>query len=104
MRKPISPEEKIAITLRFLGTGEIFHSLMYQYGVHGVIIGEFVPEVCNTIYQRLKDKQPNIPSTSEEWESIEEETNNRWLFSIPFVAADERSIALFYQNGSGSEF
>ena len=56
MRKPISPEEKIAITLRFLGTGEIFHSLMYQYGVHGVIIGEFVPEVCNTIYQRLKDK------------------------------------------------
>ena len=30
MGKLILPEEKIAITLKFLATGEIFHSLMYQ--------------------------------------------------------------------------
>ena len=95
MRKPISPEEKIAITLRFLATGQTLHSLMYQYRVYRVAIGEFVPEVCNTIYHCLKD---------EERESIKEENNNRWLFSSAFVAADGKRIVLFYQSGSGSEF
>ena len=104
MGKLILPEEKIAITLKFLATGEIFHSLMYQYRVHRVTIGEFVPVVCNTIYHCLKDKYLNIASTSEERESIEEETNNRWLFSSVFIAADGKRIVLFYQSGSGSEF
>ena len=104
MGKLILPEEKIALTLKFLALGEIFHSLMYQYQVHRLTIGEFLPVVCNTIYHCLKDKYLNIASTSEERESIEEETNNRWLFSSVFIAADGKLIVLFYQSGSGSEF
>ena len=50
MCRPISPEEKIAITLRFLATGETFHSLIYQFRVHRVSMGKFVPEVCKVIY------------------------------------------------------
>ena len=99
-RKAISPEE----TETFLATGEIFHSLMYQYQVHRVTIGEFIPEVFNTIYHCLKGKYLNIPCTTEEWESIAEETYNRWHFPNPFEAADEKHIALVYPNGSGSEF
>ena len=45
MPKPISPEEKIAITLRFLATGEAFYSLMYQFRIHRVTIGKSVLEV-----------------------------------------------------------
>ena len=104
MGKLILPEEKVAITLKFLATGEIFYSLMYQYWVHRLTVGEFLPVVCNTIYHCLKDKYLNIASTSEERESIEEETNNRWLFSSAFIAAEGKLIVLFYQSGSGSEF
>ena len=43
MCRPISPEEKIGIIRRFLATGETFHSLMYQFQVHRVTIGKFVP-------------------------------------------------------------
>ena len=50
MCRPISPEEKIAITLRFLATGVTFHSLIYQFRVHRVSMGKFVPEVCKVIY------------------------------------------------------
>ena len=32
-RLPISPEEKLALTRRFLATGETYKSLMYQYRV-----------------------------------------------------------------------
>ena len=76
MRIPISPEEKIDVTLRFLATGETFHSLMYQFRVRRVTIGKFVPEVCKAIYHCLKDEYLKIPSTTEEWESIAEETYN----------------------------
>ena len=67
MRKPITPEEKIAITLRFLGTVEPFHSFMYQFWVHRVTIGKFVPVVCKAVYHCLNDEYLKIPSTTEEW-------------------------------------
>ena len=76
MHRPISPEEKIAITLRFLATGETFHSLIYQFRVHRVSMGKFVPEVCKAIYHCVKDGYLKIFSTTEEWDSIAEETNS----------------------------
>ena len=45
MRVPISVEEKLAVTLRFLATGETYESLMYQYRIHRTTIGIFIPEV-----------------------------------------------------------
>ena len=88
MRRPISPEEKIAITLRFSTTGETFHSLIYQFQVHRVSMGKFVPEVCKAIYSCLKDEYLKIPLTTEEWDSIADEIYNRWHFPDAFAAAD----------------
>ena len=56
MPQPISPEEKIAITLRFLATGETFYDLMYQFRVHRVTIDKYVLEVYEAIYHCLKDE------------------------------------------------
>ena len=70
------PEEKIAITVRFSATGQTFHSLAYQFRVDRVIISKFVAEVCKAIYHCLKYEYLKIPSTTEEWESIAEETYN----------------------------
>ena len=77
MCRPISSEEKIVITLGFLANGETFHSLIYQFRVHRVSTGKFVPEVCKAIYHCLKDEYLKIHLTTEEWESIAEETYNR---------------------------
>ena len=104
MRIPISPEEKIDITLRFLATGETLHSLMYQFWVHRVTTGKFVPEVCKAIYYCLKDEYLKMSSTTEERESIAEEIYNRWHFPNVFKAADGKHIALLHPLGSGSEF
>ena len=95
---------KVAVTLRFLATGESFHSLMYQFWIHRVTIGKFVPKVCKRIYHCLKGKYLKIPSTTEEWESIAEETYNRWHFPNVFAAADGKHIALFHPRSSESEF
>ena len=101
MRLLISPEEKLAITLRYLATGETFQSLMYQFRVHRATIAKFIPEVRKAIYNCLKDEYLKVPSSVEEWETVADKTFDRWHFPN---AADGKHIALFHPNESGSEF
>jgi hypothetical protein len=54
MRMPISVEEKLAVTLRFLATGEDYQSLSYLFRIHRSTISKFIPRVCKCIYDVLK--------------------------------------------------
>ena len=56
MRKPISAEEKLAVTLRFLATGEDYESLSFLFRIHWTTIADFVPKVCHYIYEVLKNR------------------------------------------------
>lgn len=56
MRKPISPRERLAVTLRFLASGDSFHSLAILFRIPHNSISTIVPEVCDAIYTVLKDK------------------------------------------------
>ena len=49
LQKHINPKEKLAITLRYLATGESFDSLMYQFRVHRSTISQFIRSVCDHI-------------------------------------------------------
>ena len=55
LRDPIPPEIKLAITIRFLATGNSYQDLSTYFRVHKSTIGRFVPEVCDAIYRKLKD-------------------------------------------------
>ena len=60
---PISAEEKLSVTLRFLATDESYKSPMYQFRIHRTTIAKFVPEVCEAIYKQLKDTYLQLPTT-----------------------------------------
>nr|CAI5864826.1 unnamed protein product [Callosobruchus analis] len=51
----ISPRMRLAITLRFLATGDSYESLMYLFQVSYSTISLIVPEVCEAISSVLKD-------------------------------------------------
>lgn len=104
MRKPIDPEVKLAITLRFLATGESYESLMYQFRVHSSTIAKFIPVVCQQIYDILKDEFLHLPTTQEEWENIAFQTEQTWQFPNCIAAADGKHIAIIHPKASGSEF
>lgn len=55
MRKSISPAVRLAVTLRFLATGDSSVSLSRTFLVSPSSISIFVPEVCDAIYTALKD-------------------------------------------------
>ena len=64
---PISPEEKLAITLQVLATGETYKSLMYQYRVSEVSISRFVPEVCQVIIESFMEEYMSLPDSKEKY-------------------------------------
>lgn len=104
MRRPIDPEIKLAITLRFLATGESYESLMYQFRVHSSTIAKFVPFVCTKIYETFKERFMRLPNTAEEWEIIEHETRRMWQFPNCIGAADGKHVSMIHPSNSGSEF
>ncbi|XP_077111444.1 uncharacterized protein LOC143767195 isoform X2 [Ranitomeya variabilis] len=64
MRKAISAEERLLITLRFLATGESYTSLHLQFRVGKSTISKIVRCTCTVIWQKL---QPIVmPSPTEE--------------------------------------
>ena len=73
LRLTISPEEKVALTLRFLATGESYQSLMYQHRVCGKAISKFIPEVADAIFNVLKDEYLKFPQSKQEWFEISRE-------------------------------
>jgi len=66
-RKALEPGLKIAITLRYLATGETSKSLGYGFRVAYNSICLFLPEVCRVIVQVLADEVMKTPTTPDEW-------------------------------------
>lgn len=53
MREAIAPGERLALTLRFLATGDSFISLQYLFRIPQSTISTIIPEVCDAIYKVL---------------------------------------------------
>lgn len=54
-RKAISPAERLAVTLRYLATGESFCSLRFLFRIADCTLSRIIHETCNAIYAVLKD-------------------------------------------------
>ena len=103
-RLPISPEEKLAITLRFLAIGETYKSLMYQYRVSEVSISRFVPEVCQVIIESFLEEYMSLPDSKEKWLSVAKEFEEKWQFPNCVGAIDGKHVPLINPFNSGSTY
>lgn len=55
MREAITVKERLAITLRFLATGDSYASLQYLFRVSISSISQIIPEVCAAIIEALDE-------------------------------------------------
>lgn len=54
LRNAICPNIRLAITLRYLSTGDSYASLSYTFRVSKQLIRKIVPEVCKELIKKLK--------------------------------------------------
>ena len=94
MRKPISVEEKLACTLRFLATGDNYPSLSYLFRIHRTTISLFVPVVCFYIFKVLKDEFCRLHESEAEWMKISDDSFACWNFPNGLAAINGKHIAI----------
>ena len=101
-RPALEPGLKLAITIRFLATGETYHSLRFGFRVPHNTTSLLVKEVCEAIIAEFEGEVLKCPTTPEEWRPIAEKFGQRWNFHHALGALDGKHIAIKKPNNSGS--
>ncbi|KAG8175756.1 hypothetical protein JTE90_029241 [Oedothorax gibbosus] len=78
LRKAIPAAARLALTIRFLATGETQTSLHFQFRMGISTICGILMEVCTAIFSTMRADVIPTPSTEEEWREIS--TNRFRLF------------------------
>jgi hypothetical protein len=65
MRASIKPEERLAVTRRYLATGESFKSLEFQFRISRTANSVKVVDTCHAIFNVLSKEFLKFPSTPE---------------------------------------
>ncbi|CAG9580819.1 unnamed protein product [Danaus chrysippus] len=99
-RECIPPKIRLAVTLRFLASGDSYRSLHLLFKMSTQIISKIVLEVCVAIYQVLKDCV-KMPNTEEGWLTIEHGFCSRFPHAIG--AIDGKHVSLRATINRGSE-
>ncbi|GBN55842.1 hypothetical protein AVEN_260639-1 [Araneus ventricosus] len=102
MRKAITPGEKLAVTLRYLVSGETQSSLAYQFRIAQNTISGFLQWVCNALITVLKDIHLCVPSSKAEWAAISTAFDNMWQFLMCIGALDSKHVKTSPPPNSGS--
>ncbi|XP_069601871.1 uncharacterized protein [Ranitomeya imitator] len=103
MRRAISAEERLLITLRFLATGESYTSLHLQFRVGKSTISQIVQCTCTVIWQKLRPIVMPCP-TEETWLQVAAGFQTVANFPNCVGAVDGKHVRVLKPPRSGSRF
>ncbi|XP_044161098.1 putative nuclease HARBI1 [Bufo gargarizans] len=103
MRRSISAEQRLIVTLRFLATGNSFASLHFEFLLGISTISGIVCHTCKVIWQRLRDAVMPTPK-AEDWLRIAEGFFQSAQFPNCIGALDGKHIRVKKPPHSGSRF
>ncbi|XP_066969239.1 uncharacterized protein [Macrobrachium rosenbergii] len=104
--KPIEPGLRVAITLRFLATGDSYKSLQYSFQVAHNTISCIEPETetCRAIFAAYRDEELQVPQTPEAWQEVARGFEERWNFPHVIGAIDGKHIRLRNPSRGGMHY
>jgi len=76
-RTPLLPGLRLAITLRFLATGNSYHDLSFSFRVAHNTVSQLVPDVCDAIVEEYHNEQFNTPTTEDAWQEVAKKFGTR---------------------------
>ena len=101
-RKALDPGLRIAITLRYMATGDSYKTLQYGFRVAHNTISKIIPETCEAISLVLSHEVLKCPSTPEEWKEVANNFSRRWNFHNVIGAIDGKHGAIRCPPNAGS--
>ncbi|XP_046863249.1 protein ALP1-like [Xenia sp. Carnegie-2017] len=104
-RDAISPSERLALTLRYLASGDSPQSLSFSYRIGMTTVHKIIGEVTEAIWSTLfKKGYIKAPESSFEWEKVAEEFEKRWNFPHCCGAMDGKHIRMQAPPSAGSRY
>lgn len=104
MRMAIEPGLKLAVTLRYLATGDSYRSLSYAFRVGISTICRFLVEVCQAITEAYNLEAFPDDWTEDFWKGIADKFNTRWNMPHTMGALDGKHVAIKKPKNTGSVY
>ena len=69
-RKAIVPEQRLAVTLYYLSTGDSFSTIALLFRLGASTVRSIIFETCSAIWDEMKGQYLKTPDTEEEWRAV----------------------------------
>ncbi|KAK5639055.1 hypothetical protein RI129_011547 [Pyrocoelia pectoralis] len=102
-REPIPSATRLALTLRYLATGDSITSIAYSYRIGKATASKIIPEILKAIWNNFQMEVLPVP-TEETWLSIASDYWIRWNFPNCIGAIDGKHVVLQAPPNSGSQY
>ena len=93
MRNPISPGERLAVTLGFLSAGGSMNPVAESYRIGYATIRKIIPEVCSAIWYELGPRILAFPGPYD-WRQIAKDFQHIWQFPNCVGSLDGKHVLI----------
>ena len=101
---PIMPDERLALTLRHIATGESFQSLSFQFRIPLNAVLYIIKGCCNALVDELVPVFVKTPSSEQEWLEISKKFETRWNYPHALGAIDGKHVTIRKPSNAGSYY
>ena len=100
----IIPDERLALTLRYIATGESFQSLSFQFRISLNAVSYIIKGSCNALVDELVPVFVKTPSSEQEWLEISRKFETRWNYPHALGAIDGKHVTIRKPSNAGSYY
>ena len=98
------PDERLAITLRYLVMGDSMQMISFSYHVGHSTVSGIIDNNCDALWDSLQPHYMPKPSSSAAWKNVSEGFEHAWNFLHCVGVIDGKHIVMQAPAHSGSTF
>ena len=105
MREPISADERLCVTMRYLVTGDAQVTIAANYRMSPAVVGRIIYETSLAIWDALHAQgYLAAPNSEDDWKRIAREFQTKWNFPNALGAIDGKHVLMQAPARSGSAY
>ena len=101
---PIMSDERRALTLRYIATGESFQSLSFQFRISLNAVSYIIKGCCNALVDELLPVFVKTLSSEQEWLEISKKFETTWNYPHTLGAIDGKHVTIRKPSNAGSYY